>query len=240
MRNPQLITAIHNRRKTFLALPRWITIPFNGRPVSVMQLLLNKATQLPALLERHVELGELSGISNIVETQQLRTDFLNMIRSLEEWETSAQAQAQSPLFWSEPDSEYTEASYGNSLWFANLLVASSLTLCWALQIIARTYLNELDEATVAIKDYAYKANPQRSCSHISHNTVFSLAEMICDSMPYFLQPELKVYGPGSTFFTFSTAIKVFKNNEIHCASQLSRCQQILARLASIGIHFPSP
>jgi hypothetical protein len=59
-------------------------------------------------------------------------------------------------------------------------------------------------------------------------------------MPYFMQPEMKIYGPGSTFFTFFTAMEALKSNKDQCAIQLIRCEQILDRLAKIGIHFPSP
>jgi hypothetical protein len=165
-----------------------------------------------------------------------------MIKSLDDWELSAKAQAGFPLLWPKLDSPFTEPCEKRPLWFANVLVASSLTHCWAFEIVARTHLDSLDEAITAIRGCKRKAASQRSEPFVSagENSVPILAERICDSMPYFLQPELKLYGPASTFFTFLTAMKVFKNKKTYCTSGLSRCQQILDQLASIGIHFPPP
>ncbi|CAN9124323.1 unnamed protein product [Alternaria alternata] len=235
-----LISSIHDRRKTFLAQDGWITTPFETVPISIMQLLLNKATQLPTLLERFDSLGDRSIPSNVVAMQRLRDDFLYMIKSLKNWELSSKAQAKFSLAW--PDSLDAESSDRKPLWFANVLVASSLTHCWAFEIVARQHLNDIEESIAEIKGCNVKAVPGRSdsASDKDENPISILAEKICDSMPYFLQPELKLYGPASTFFTFLTAMKVFKHKKTYCASRLSRCQQVIDRLASIGIHFPSP
>lgn len=205
-----------------------------------MQLLLNKATQLPTLLERFDSLGDRSIPSNVIAMQRLRDDFLYMIKSLKDWELSSKAQAKFSLAW--PDSLDAESSDRKPLWFANVLVASSLTHCWAFEIVARQHLNDIEESIAEIKGCNVKAVLRRSdsASDEDENPVSILAEKICDSMPYFLQPELKLYGPASTFFTFLTAMKVFKHKKTYCASRLSRCQQVIDRLASIGIHFPSP
>ena len=207
-----------------------------------MQLLFNKATQLPALLERYDTLGDLSSPSKLVAMQQLRNGFLYMIKSLGEWELSAKAQANFPLVWPKPDSPCKESCNRKPLWFANVLVASSLTHCWAFEIVARTHLDDVDEAIATIDGCKRKAIPRcsGSANGVGEDPISILAERICDSMPYFLQPELKIYGPASTFFTFLTAMKVFKSKKTYCASRLSRCQETLGRLANIGIHFPPP
>ncbi|CAN9455990.1 unnamed protein product [Alternaria sp. RS040] len=227
---------------TFLAQDGWVTTPFETVPISIMQLLLNKATQLPALLERFDGLGDRSEPSNVVAMQRLRDDVLYMIKSLKDWELSSKTQAKFSLVWPKPDSPEAESSDRKALWFANVLVASSLTHCWAFEIVARQHLDDIEESIAEIKGCNVKAVPRRSdcASDEDENPVSILAEKICDSMPYFLQPELKLYGPASTFFTFLTAMKVFKHKKTYCASRLSRCQQVIDRLASIGIHFPSP
>ncbi|KAG9185446.1 hypothetical protein G6011_07990 [Alternaria panax] len=237
-----LINAIHSRRKTFLAREEWAAIPFQERPVSILQLLFNKATRLPALLEMYDSLRDRYNPSKLVAMQQLRNGFLYMIKCLENWEFKAKAQANFSLVWPKPDSPSTEPCDGKPLWFANVLVASSLTHCWAFEIIARSHLNDIEEVIAAIEDCKPKATPRRSGSadDKGEHPVSVLAEKICDSMQYFLQPELKLYGPASTFFTFLTAMKVFKHKRTYCASRLSHCQQVLNRLASIGIHFPPP
>jgi hypothetical protein len=237
-----LISSIHNRRKTFLALKGWTTTPFQEVPVLIMQLLFNKACQLPALLERYDTLGDFSSPSKLVAMQQLRNGFLYMIKSLGVLELSAKAQANFPLVWPKPDSPCKEPCDRKPLWFANVLVASSLTHCWAFEIVARTHLDDVDEAIARIDGCKRKAIPRRSGSAngVGEDPISILAERTCDSMSYFLQPKLKIYGPASTFFTFLTAMNVFKSKKTYCASRLSRCHETLGRLANIGIHLPPP
>ncbi|CAN9482036.1 unnamed protein product [Alternaria alternata] len=215
-----LISSIYDRRKTFLAQDGWVTKPFETVPISIMQLLLNKATQLPALLERFDSLGDRSITSNVVAMQRLRDDFLYMIKSLKYWELSSKAQAKFSLVWPKPNSPDAESLGRKPLWFANVLVASSLTHCWAFEIVARQHLDDIEESIAEIKGCNVKAVPRRSdsASDKDENPVSILAEKICDSMPYFLQPELKLYGPASTFFTFLTAMKVFKHKKTYCAN----------------------
>jgi hypothetical protein len=107
-----------------------------------MQQLLNKATQLPALLERFDSLEDRSSPSNLVAMQRLRDDFLYMIRSLKDWELSSKTQAKFSLVWPKPNSPDAESSDRKPLWFANVLVASSLTHCWAFEIVARQHVDE--------------------------------------------------------------------------------------------------
>ncbi|KAH7009152.1 hypothetical protein B0J12DRAFT_691816 [Macrophomina phaseolina] len=218
-----LISSILQRRKTFLAREEWTTTPFSGQPGSIMQLLLNKASELPALLERYYDMVDLKEVSNIVAVERLRKDFRNILKSFREWELMLHSEAPSPVFWSKPNPGNSSSSDVDVLWFPNIMTANSLTHCWAFEIIAKRHLSMLGGAISTAE---------------GEKSVAALAEMICDSMPYLMQPDMKLYGPGSAFFTFPTAIQIFQSEPDHYSFQLSRCQQILDRLASIGFHFP--
>jgi hypothetical protein len=50
-----------------------------------------------------------------------------------------------------------------------------------------------------------------------------LAETICDSIPYVMQPEFKLYGRGSAFFTLLSAMKVFHSGPDRFGAQLLCC-----------------
>ena len=148
------------------------------------------------------------------------------------------SEAPSPVFWSKPDPGNSSSSEVDVLWFPNIMTANSLTHCWAFEIIARRHLTMLGGAISTAKGYGQPAYLRTLSKSSSEESVVALAEMICDSMPYLMQPDMKLYGPASAFFTLPTAIQVFQSETDHHSSQLSRCQQILHRLASIGFHFP--
>ncbi|KAI9037534.1 uncharacterized protein KD926_000254 [Aspergillus affinis] len=233
-----LISSILNRRKTFLAREEWNTTPFRGQTVSMMQLLLNKASELPILLERYYEIGELADASKNVVIEQLCKDFRNFVKRLRDWELSVRSRAPSPLFWLRPNPKNISPSYGNVLWFPSIMVASSLTHYWAFEIIARQHLNILSRAITANTGCIDQGCVKTLTGSTGEKPVEALAEMICDSMPYLMQPEMRLCGPGSAFFTLTTAIQVFRSKEDQDSFQLFRCQQIVDRLANIGIHFP--
>jgi hypothetical protein len=232
------MSSIINRRKTFLAREEWTTTPFRGKPVSIMQLLLNKACELPALLERYYNLGNLLEVSNFTAVDRLWEDFRNILSSLREWRLMLDSQAHSSLVWSRPDPGNLSPSAVNVLWFPNLMTAISLTHYWAFEITVRTHLSVLGKAVTTIKGCVQKVSLQTLSESNNEGSVAALAEMICSSMSYLLQPEMKLYGPGSAFFTLPTAIQVFQSEQDHCSFQLSRCQQIIDRLASMRIYFP--
>ncbi|KAH7123756.1 hypothetical protein B0J11DRAFT_529811 [Dendryphion nanum] len=233
-----LISSIITQQKTFLAQEEWTTTPFRGQSVSIMQMLLNKATELPALLERYYSIGDALDTSNFVVVEQLWNDFRKALVKLQEWESLVNTQAPFPLYWSRPNPESLSPSDRSVFWFRNIMTANSMTHYWAFQIIIRTHLETLGRAFVATNTSSKQAPMQAPSESRRSNSVAALAEMISDSMLYFMQPEMKLYGPGSTFFTLPTAIKVFQSERDHYKLQLSRCQQIIDRLASIGIYFP--
>lgn len=170
---------------------------------------------------------------NSVPYECLCIGFRDFLRDLHEWEVTAKSQASSPLVWSKLD-----PSNSTVLWFRDIMAANSLTHCWAFEIVARTHLDILNRATTTAEQLGNLSTPQAPIGIDYGRSLIESAEMICDSMSYLFQPELKLYGPGSAIFTLSTAIKTLESDEKACKFQLSRCQKELDRLASVGISFP--
>ncbi|KAL5398721.1 hypothetical protein PMIN02_001248 [Paraphaeosphaeria minitans] len=232
-----LISTILQRRETFLARVEWTTTPFRGHPSSMMQLLLNKASALPALLERYDDMIDLEVLSNTVAVEQLRKDYLNILKSFQEWELMLQSEVPCPVFWSKSDPSNASSSHADALWFPNIMTANSLTHCWAFRIIAKIHLRRLNAVVSATKKDGQRVSLRTLSLPTRESSVAALADMICDSMPYLMQPDMKLYGPGSAYFPLPTAIRFFQSDPGYYTSQLSRCQQILDRLSSMGFHF---
>lgn len=209
----------------------------------MLQKLINQAIKLPALLSRLDNIGNTAGLSTLAPTTQLRKDFQDFTKSLWRWESDLRSEKQLPLYWFRPTCTGSTLATRNIIWYPNIMSANSLTYCWAFEIIARTQLATLEAQTpdgprhgsnfhdnCADRYTPIKSREQRSLA--------VLAEMICNSMPYLLQPDFKLYGPGSAFFTLPTAMRVFQNEPDRYSTQIVRCQGIFDHLASIGVFFP--
>jgi hypothetical protein len=204
----------------------------------MMQQLLSQASKLPSLLERFDIISGSVEQTDCVAIGKLWQDFRNLMEKLQEWESAQWEQASSPLFWVRPTQTSSAPSDAKDLWFLNLMVANSLTHCWAFKIIAKSHLDELGTTLAALDGDNSQGTLDLSFISDIETPVATLAAMICDSMAYLLQPEMKLYGPSSTFFTLRAAIQVFKGYPDRYSTQILRCQQIVAQLAALGIEPP--
>ncbi|KAF2851302.1 hypothetical protein T440DRAFT_449340 [Plenodomus tracheiphilus IPT5] len=233
-----LMSSIINRRGLFLAREEWITLPFHGQPVSMMQRILNIVCILPSLLERYDTLVALSETSNLGEVERLWIDCHAFLTNLRIWERSSQSQAIGPLVWSTPDHGSRSFSNASALWFPNMLVANSLTHYWAFEIIIRLHLNTLEQMIDTTKGCELQSCLPNCDEGLGEKPLVELAEMICDSIPFLLQPEMKLHGLGSAFFILPTALRVLRSAPDPTAERLARCQQMSELLASNGVEFP--
>jgi hypothetical protein len=232
-----LKSAVLNRRGTFLAEHKWTEQPFQGQPLSLTQTLFNEAVRLPNVLERYTRIALSSHAADLVVWAQVRIDLESLLHTFRAWETSAGDQSPSPLYWKKLDVAKSSTAYGHPLCFRDLMTATSLKFCWAFKIIV---MEHLDLVRRAIETLKTSSRPGREVAQYipTHKKCAVLAEMICNSMPYFMRPEMKLWGPASTYFTFTTAVQTFKNNELSCRHQLLRCQQIFRRLNEMKVYFP--
>lgn len=203
-----------------------------------MQLLLNKTCRLPDLLERYYGLSEFSDASDFDAVKQLWSDFCAILRSLRDWERESYSQASYPLVWSRPDPGTSLPSGANVLWFPNIMIANSLTHYWAFEIVIRTHLSVVHRAIITTKGHDLQTSMHTCPELFNGKSLLTLADMICDSTSYLMQPEMKLHGIGSAFFTLRTAFRVFKSDESSGSTRPARCQHIIDYLASKGVHFP--
>ena len=226
-----------NRRGTFLAQEKWTTTPFNGQSISILQLLLNRVCGLPGLLERYYAIGDLSDASKSDTVQRLWNDFHSILAGLREWEQNASSQASHPLVWSRTDRGNSLLSSVHVLWFPNMMIANSLTHYWAFEIIVRIHLSNLHQILSAAENDGRQTHVHTCTEASKEKSLLTLADMICDSISYLLQPEMKLHGLGSAFFTIPSALRVFRREKNLSSGRLARCEQISDLLASRGIEF---
>lgn len=205
----------------------------------MVQQLLSEASKIPSLLERFDIVTGSGGQADYVAIEMLWQDFRNTLESLQAWESTQCSQAPSPLFWTTLTPKASAPSDAKDLWFLNLMVANSLTHYWAFKIITRSHLDMLGVALAARNEKHLQRTLHLPIECNTQPSVATLAEMICDSMTYLMQPEMKLYGPTSTFFTLHTAIQVFKGNPDGYSAQISRCQQVVTQLAALGLQPPT-
>ena len=209
----------------------------------MLQKLINHAVKLPDLLSRFDKIGNVASPSDLVATTQLQNDFRDFIESLRKWEGDLTFEESPTLYWARSPCTESSITTNNILWYPDIMTANSLTHCWAFEIIARTQLAALERSTTDTKGSGLCYEDSRPDLHTATDSskqraVTALAEMICDSMSYLLQPEFKLYGPGSAFFTLPTAMRVFQDEPNRYRLQIVRCQAIIDHLASIGVFFP--
>jgi hypothetical protein len=167
-----------------------------------------------------------------------RTDLEALLQSLQDWEEAVQSQSTSPLYWKKPDKGHLSACNIDAFWFKDLMTASSLTFCWAFKIVVLNHLHVARKSFDTLNASEHPHFSRQAKESCSREEVIKLAEMIRNSMPYFMRPERKLWGHASTFFTFSTSVQTFKNSEGDCQSQLLQCQQIFTRLNEMKVYFP--
>lgn len=232
------MSSILNRRGTFLSREEWTTRPFDEHPMSMMQRLLNKACELPTLLERFDEIIKPPNSSNLDMAKHLCSDFRALLASLQEWELKSTFEATQSLVWSSSDPNTWSLSSTGALWFPNMMAANSLTHYWAFEIVARTHLSSLHRIISAAEQNAPQTYTRTYAEALDEISLLSLADKICDSTSYLLQPKFKFHGLWSAYFTLPTALRVFKQEQELNESRIERCQWIEGLLASREVYFP--
>ena len=206
--------------------------------MSVIQQLLNRACGLPALLERFYEINHISSLPDLVTVNQLEEDFHAVLPGLREWEQTFKSQVSHPLFWSRSDPETWSLPGANALWFPNMMAATSLTHYWAFEIVVRTHISMLHQIASTAKGHNSRTHTNVYTEASAEYSLLVLADMICDSTSYLLQPVFKYHGLWSAFFTLPTALRVFRQEQVLSSSRARRSQRIAKLLASRDVYFP--
>lgn len=165
-------------------------------------MLLGHGSVLPSLLRKLQSLHLFSDEVKGSMAQNILTGLLTTLQELEAWEHSMQSAVQGPLFWPRaacPTQQTVNDSVQLSLWFSSLPVATSLSYLWAFRAVCYKQIAHLLSSDLAPPSCRDRALACLNLPGIKDCQKKSLAfhSMICQSIPYFMQYEMKFYGAAS-------------------------------------------
>ncbi|PYH84595.1 hypothetical protein BO82DRAFT_381399 [Aspergillus uvarum CBS 121591] len=197
-----LVEACWSRQDTFLSANEWRTIPFSSHAASPLQILLGHGSILPSVLQKSQSLQFLSGAEKASMAGDIRTALMVTLQELDAWEQSMQLTISHPLFWSSSASATPPGSVQitkSCLWFPSLPVATALTYLWAFRAVCFSQLAQVLSSDQAL---ASRTDGIWTCLDISgtqdcREKALAFHSKICQSIPFFMQDQMKFYGAAS-------------------------------------------
>lgn len=189
-----------------------------------MQLLISDAAMLPSLLEAIDNLGSLPSDTAISEAQRIRSGFLEVRKSLCKWKSLYEMDVTCP-------------------WFPNIMTANVHTHTLSFEIICLTEIEKIDLFLADHGSTFGLASGQTLEVKYSDRKAWELADKVCQSVEYYLQEEMRLFGPASAVFPLRIAYDVLSRDSQGNREGLRRCQGLIDRIRQTGIsaipHFPA-
>lgn len=201
---------------------------------------MSDAAMLPSLLEAVDLLGSLPADRAISEAHQIKAGLLKVHESLSEWKSLYEMDAIRPSChsWQKHGSTHT-ANAESCLWFPNILTGNLHTHTWVLDII---YLTEMEKVDLFLADRGC-AEAGQALEENYYTQACELANNICHSVEYFLQEEMRLFGPASAIFPLRIAYNVLSRDCQGNQENIKRCQGLIVRIRQKGLstipHFPA-
>lgn len=189
-----------------------------------MQLLISDAATLPSLLEAIDNLGSLPSDTAISEAQRIRSGLLEVHKSLCKWKSLHKIDATCP-------------------WFPNIITANVYTHALSFEIVCLTEIEKVDSFLANHGSNFTSAAGQTQEVNYSDRKAWELADKVCQSIEYFLQEGMRLFGPASAVFPLRIAYYVLSRDSEGNQEGVRRCQGFIARIRRMGIsaipHFPA-
>lgn len=226
----QAIEAFFSRKATFLASEAWLKLPQPATPMQsllshaavIPSLLEQTDTILPlgplsAPQQQSTIFGDPDGTTTV---HGLYISFRNALESLDSWEESLLRTAARPLYWPVPPmttatantvaaddgatTTTTTPERHPELHFPDVSAANAYIHFWAFRIVCLTHLHLLEpisQQNTCSSLPSPSASVSKSPSASPHmHEILALSTKICQSMPFLLAADMRMYGPASTFF----------------------------------------
>lgn len=188
-----------------------------------MQLLISDAATLPCLLEAIDNLGNLPFGMAISEAERIRLGLLEMHKRLCKWKSLSEMDATHP-------------------WFPNIMAANVHTHALSFDIICLTEMGKIDLFLAGHGINLRSAAGQTLEIDDTDRKAWELASKICQSVEYFLQEDMRLFGPASAVFPLRIAYDVLSRDSQGSQGILRRCQGLIGQIRKTGIsavpHFP--
>ena len=127
--------------------------------------------------------------------------------------------------------------------FPNIMTANIHTHTLSFEIIC---LVEIEKVEVFLADNGSTLRLTADATveiDYSDEKLWELADKICESVEYFLQDEMRLFGPASAIFPLRVAYKVLSKDFEGNQDRIRRCQGLIGRVRERGIsaipHFPA-
>ncbi|KAE8143970.1 hypothetical protein BDV38DRAFT_5513 [Aspergillus pseudotamarii] len=226
-----LIEAILSRTPTFLELNEWQSVPFQKHFPSPMQQLLSCAAVLPSLLQQTDSVKQVPPQNSVAERREVALALTKILMNLQQWELSYKNSFREPLYWPKSKGATSGDTSIQSFWFPNALTATALIHSWAFQIICRAQIDQLEGLN----------RVPRGFGDLDTGSTFQILEgpvdfsiRICQSMDYFLDDQMKIYGPAAAIFPFQIAYETLLLYLRPYSNQVKVCKAIIVRFSQKG------
>ncbi|RAH76251.1 hypothetical protein BO86DRAFT_373247 [Aspergillus japonicus CBS 114.51] len=226
-----LIEAILSRSPTFLGLQQWQSVPFQKHFQSPMQRLLGYAAVLPSLLHQADAAKLIPAQQGVAEVQAVTQALTKLLKELRQWVLSYQNLFRGPLYWTKPKDRKSSYVSLLPLCFPNALAATALIHCWTFQIIC---LTQLDEIGVLSKHSQHCGDFHDVFPLRIPKDPVDICVKICQSMDYFLEDNMKVYGPAAAIFPFQIAYRTLLLYSDPQSDQIKTCNVVISSFHQKG------
>lgn len=181
-----------------------------------MQLLISDAATLPSLLEAIDSLGNLPSDIALSEAQRIRSGLLEVHQSLCKWKYLYEKDTTCP-------------------WFPNIMAANVHTHTLSFEIICVTEIEKVDLFLADHRGTSKSAAGQTLEIDCPERQAWRLADKICQSVEYFLQEDMRLFGPASAIFPLRIAYDVLSRDIQRNQENIRRCQGLIGRIGQTGI-----
>lgn len=182
-----------------------------------MQLLINDAADLPYLLEAIDSLNSPRSDTAISEAQRIRCRLLEVLESLCKWRSLHDINTKPP-------------------WFPNIMKANVHIHTLSFEIICLLEIEKVDVFLGGQGSNLTSAAGQTLENDYSDRKAWELAEKICQSAEYFLQEDMRLFGPASAIFPLRIAYDVLsRDSQGKQEHSIRRCQVLFGRIRQTGI-----
>jgi hypothetical protein len=162
--------------------------------------------------------------------------FVECIDRLEQWEQMLEREEGAPYEISagvHAAQAINPGITGHTLWYPSVTTANVCTHLWAIRIVC---LKEIDKLRATFSSIVEACIPAKFCSvEYQQNQVLTLSKLICHSMEYLLQDELKFFGPASTVFPLKVAYDSFRERGRGQEGYIKFCKSVVSRLDAKGL-----
>ncbi|KAK3985695.1 hypothetical protein QBC44DRAFT_334647 [Cladorrhinum sp. PSN332] len=223
-----IVLGIQSRTPCFLAREEWRGFPFRDITPSPVQALMSEAAIIPSILNKIDKTNDMCPESAKVQASGgALIDLLALMERLESWATRFLSLSKAAPFWLKA----TGGKCGRGcIWFESLTAANGLTHFWAFKVICLTNIERLAAS-----------HPEVMMNiRISETSVFDetkkLSTMLCQSIEYLMQDNMKLFGPTSVVLPLQTAYETFRAGGVQTKDEFDWCRDVLKHVFG-GYHF---